>query len=92
MGYCPVTQEHAYMVLFENGHADLCYERELLPNELEVDDKLWSEGSGWANMCCDQCGHYYRERVYVGMVLECPVCGMTETIPVGAILEESNLL
>lgn len=80
-----------YFILCDNGHADILFERALITDDyIESDDRLWSEGSGWADLKCDCCGHEYRERVYVGMSVQCPVCDTLEVIPAGVELEDLN--
>ena len=82
---------HRYLVLTDNGHADIIYEHDFISDgEYDTDDRLWIEGSGWANLQCDSCEHYRRERVYPGLEVKCPVCDATEIIPSGLTLDDTN--
>jgi hypothetical protein len=93
IGCSPANSYWAYHALCENGHADILYERTFFKNgEYEMPDAAWSEGSGWANLKCDKCGTEYRERVYPGMVVACPVCSEPELVPDGVELESSNMM
>jgi hypothetical protein len=83
---------YCYKILTETGIADEIYERVFTTaKEVEMADELWAEGSGWADIQCDECGTVYRERCYPGMVVACPVCGNPELISNDAILEASNI-
>lgn len=91
-GYLPHSDEHMYHILCDNGHADIIYEHTLNTDEyMDSDDRLWDPAnSGWVDVSCDGCGYTYRERVYYGLTVHCPVCDTPETIPKGAILDEFN--
>ena len=91
-GCSPALNKHYYHILTETGHADYIWEEQYFPSgEYDMPDELWSDKSGWVDLVCDKCGYEYRERVYIGMVVVCPICGEPELIPENAILEESNL-
>jgi ribosomal protein S27E len=92
-GYAPnEPAPYHYHVLTETGIADEIFESVYTDETVvEMPDELWSEGSGWADLQCNDCGHIHKERCYPGAVITCPVCGMPELIPEDAILEPSNV-
>lgn len=84
---------HVYRILTANGHADEIREPTYTSaTVMEMPDELWTEGSGWADLMCEECGWEYRERCRPGIVVECPRCNYPELIPDDAILEDSNLM
>jgi len=92
IGFNALKNLHSYYILCANGHVDICEERTLIEtDEIEVDEAMWSEGSGWVSIECNVCHTTYRERCRPGMVVACPMCGEPELIPEEVILEESNL-
>jgi hypothetical protein len=88
----PNTPNHyVYDICTADGHEDTIYEAVYTSaTSVEMDDRLWGEDSGWATVRCDQCGHLYRERTFIGHVIYCPMCDAPVEIPVGAYLEEYN--
>jgi ribosomal protein S27E len=90
VSYSPIRDERHYTIMCENGHADYLFEHAYVPDgEIDLDDRQWGEGSSWADLECDECGTFNQERVYPGMVVECPVCGHAEIIPEGFKGEDS---
>lgn len=93
MGYSPIISKHCYSILTDNGHADWLYEPIYVKqSEIEMDDRLWEEGSGWVTIHCDSCDYESRERVYPGMIFKCPICETEEIIPASFVGEDNNML
>jgi|SRR5262245_15677866 len=83
---------HVYNILCENGHVDELYEKDYTPATIvELDDRLWNEGSGWGTFQCDACELVHEERCYPGMAIECERCGTIERVPEDAVLESSHI-
>ena len=83
LGYSPARKRYTYVLQAENGIIAREEAKVFLRvgTSFDLPDEEWSPDTEEYNIRCDDCGHEYSKKTVPGGIVECPICGTKEVIP-----------